>query len=83
MTDEDSTENIMLPLNSKPDKPGMQTMKAPPSEPTEQTKKPEPTKPKEPTLSTPPTPESKSAEFWKGYDEGYKEAKAGKKPRAH
>jgi hypothetical protein len=39
------------------------------------------TKAEKPVVTIPPSPES--AEFWKGYEAGYKDANTGKKPRAH
>jgi hypothetical protein len=73
MTEEDSSKGSgkLQPI----DKPKSGYGKLTTTEPEQKTEKPAP--------SIPPVPESKSEEFWKGYDEGYKEAKAGKKPRAH
>ena len=65
MTDDDSTENVLRPLGEKPSLHKIPDHKV--SEP-----KPEP--PEAKPFSTPATTEGKSAEFWKGYDEGYSEA---------
>jgi hypothetical protein len=69
MADDDSPTSLLGKLGSKAE--------AKPKLPAIQTSE---AKTEKPTLSTPPTP---SAEFLRGYNEGYKDAKAGKKPRAH
>ena len=72
MADEDSNRDSgKLPPIVKPESGYRKII----TEPEQKTEKP--------VLSIPPSAEGKRAEFWKGYDEGYREAKAGKEPRAH